>query len=316
MISVNDDENVWAEKYRPQTVDDLVFPEELKEKLREWLADGEIPSIGIFGNIPGTGKSSLLNVLIKQLNTDTLWINGSKENGIDVMRNKIGNFADTMSMSGAHKLICIDEADYLTVNAQATLRSDIELYSQKTRFAFTGNFPDRIIEPLLSRLQKFNLDTIYTEHKKELGVQIFKRLIAILDAEKVKYEQKLVLEVIKAYYPSSRNMIMHLEQNTVNGELREGNINKANAVFDALLISMKERKFKAVRSAVTDLLVPEMAYSYFWNNIDEIFPIQSQPTVIMLLADYQDFSSRAKNKHIPLAAMLTKIISDSDVKFN
>jgi len=315
MISINEKEKIWAEKYRPQTVDDLIFPEEYKVKFREWIEAGEIPSIGIFGNIAGTGKSSLLNVLITQLNTDTLWINGSKENGIDVMRNKIGNFADTMSISGNHKFVCIDEADYLTVQAQATLRSDIELYSQQTRFAFTGNYPDRIIPPLLSRLQKYNLDEIYSQYKKELIVQIFKRLMAILKAENVEADQKIVSDVIKGYYPSTRDMIMHLEQHTVDGVLTEGNINKTDEMFDELVQAMRGRKFKVVRDVITDILVPEMAYTFFLKNLD-LFELQSQPTVIIALADYQDFSSKAKNKTIPLLAFVTKMIMDPDVKFS
>jgi replication factor C small subunit len=315
MISVNEKEQVWAEKYRPQTIDDLIFPESIKEKFREWLNDGSIPNIGIFGSIPGTGKSSLLNVLITQLKTDTQWINGSKENGIDTIRQKIGNFADTMSISGNHKLICIDEADYLTINAQATLRSDIELYSEKTRFAFTGNEPERMIEPLLSRLQIFDLDRIYSENKKELSVQIYKRLVEILENEKVQYEQKQLLDVIKAYYPSSRNMLMHLEQNTVNGVLKDGTINRSDEIFKELVSVMKTRKFKDIRSVVSDILVPDSVYTYLFKNLDEIFEIQSQPNVIMAIADMQDYSSRAKNKHIPLMKLMVLIIGDENVKF-
>lgn len=315
-ISVDTNESIWAEKYRPQTVDDLVFPAADKEKLAEWLESGTIPNIGIFGNIPGTGKSSLLNVLIKQLETDTLWINGSKENGIDVMRSKIGNFANTMSLSGHHKLVCMDESDYLTVQAQATLRSDIELYSKKTRFAFTGNYPDKIIEPLMSRLQVFDLDKIYAENKKELGAQIYERLVAILENEQVQYDKATVLKVIKGYYPSTRNMIMHLEKNTVKGVLREGDINKPDAVFETLVEAMKGRKFKDCRAAVSELLVPDNAYTFFWKKMDEIFKVESQPMVCIYLADYQDFSSRAPNKQIPLMAMITKIIMDQNVQFN
>ncbi len=315
MISVNEDESVWAEKYRPQTLDDLILPDSIKAKFLEWIERGDIPNIGLWGTVPGTGKSSILNVLIKQLSTDTMFLNGSKENGVDTMRYKIGNFADTMSISGNHKFICIDEADYITVNGQAILRSDIEAYSAKTRFAFTGNFPDRIIEPLMNRLQNFDLDQIYSENKKELGVQIFKRLLAILEAEKVQADQKLVLEVVKAYYPSTRNMIMHLEKNTVGGVLQSGDINKMDAVFDNLVDSMKGRKFKEVRNAVSELVVPDSAYSYFWKNIDDIFEIQSQPSVIMALADMQDYSARAKNKQIPLMKFCSLMIGDPDVKF-
>ena len=313
-ISVDTQEAIWAERYRPQTVDDLIFPATMKEKINEWIEKKSMPNIGIFGDIPGTGKSSLLNVLIKQLDTDTLWINGSKENGIDVMRNKIGTFASTMSMSGEHKLVCMDEADYLTVPAQSTLRSDMELFSKKTRFAFTGNYPEQIIEPLLKRLQIFDLDTIYAQNKKELGMQIFNRLIGILELEKVEYQKEDVLAVVKGYYPSTRDMIMHLEFNTVKGVLHQGGIQKADEVFEELVDVMRTRKFKDCRMAVEELLVPNAAWAFFWKNIDNIFELPSQPTVIMALSDYQDHAMRAANKHIPLGAFVTKMIGDPDVK--
>ncbi|MCK5537938.1 MAG: AAA family ATPase [Bacteroidales bacterium] len=315
MKIVDSKHTIWAERYRPQCLDDLIMPEAIKSRIREWIQDKEIPHIGVFGNTPGTGKTSLMNVFIHELDTETLRINGSKDNGIDDMRYTIGGFANSMSITGSKKLVCIDEADYLTNAAQSTLRTDLEVYSKNTRFVFTGNYPDKLIPPLLDRLQIFNLDDIYTHNKKELGAQIYSRLKFILENENVTFKQPDVLEVVKKFYPSTRSMVMFIQQNTTNNILDFEAIKTTDDVFMEIVESMKLRKFTAIKTLVDDVLVPDNSYTYFWKNLNEIFPSESQPPVIMLLAEYQDFSQKAKNKYIPLMAMLIKIISDPDIKF-
>lgn len=314
-MTVQEDQFIWAEKYRPVTVDDLVFPENDKEKIRAWIEDGEIPNIGLFGLTPGTGKSSLMNVLTEQLDVETLWINGSKDNGIDVMRNEIGGFSKGRSVMGKHKVTCIDEADYLTTAAQSTLRSDLEQYSKNVRFVFTGNYPDKIIEPLMNRLQVFNLDDIYSQNKKELGTQIFKRLVAILDNEEITYDKKDVIQIVSTLYPSSRNMIMFMQKHSTGGELKFDHISKPDDTFVALTDAMLKRKFKEVKTAVNEIMIPDNFYTYVYKHLDDIFKPEGQPMVILDLADYQDMSQRAKNKHIPLLAFAVKIIGDTNVKF-
>lgn len=315
MQKTDDTEFIWTEKYRPQTTQDLIFPEKYKAKFREWITTGEIPNLGVFGSEPGTGKSSFLNVLIKELNTDTLWVNGSKENGIDAMRMKIGGFATSMSITGKIKLVCMDEADYLTLPAQSTLRSDIEQFSKNSRFVFTGNYPDKLIKPLLDRLQIFNLDDIYQNNKSELGLQIVNRLKYILENENIEYKVPDVLKIVKSLYPSTRNMIQYIQQNTVDNKLVMNEISTPDDLFTNLLVEMKSRKFKSVRPLVNDILIPDNFYTYLWKNMDKVFPLKSQPQVIVLLADYQDYSGRAKNKQIPLAAFVTKVMTDSSVEF-
>lgn len=310
-----EDEYVWAEKYRPTTVDDLIFPEADKEKFRNWIEDQEIPNLGLFGNIPGTGKSSLMNVFMTQFDVETLWINGSKDNGIDVMRNEIGDFSKGRSILGNHKIVCLDEADYLTDAAQSTLRSDLEQYSKNARFIFSGNYMDRIIPALVNRLQVFNLDDIFSMNKKELGVQFFQRLTDILNNEGIEFDKKDVIKVISTFYPSSRNMLGFLQQHSTSDKLEFDHIDKPSDIFMSLVKSMKLRKFKEVKSAVNKILIPENFYTFMFKNLDDIFKPEAQPMVILELADYQDYSQRAKNKHIPLLAFAVKIIGDTSIKF-
>jgi len=314
-MNVNEEQYVWAEKYRPTKLEDLIIPEAEREIIQSWLQDGEIPNIGIFGLTPGTGKSSLMNVIISEIDTETLWINGSKDNGIDVMRNDIGQFSKGRSMLGKHKIVCLDEADYLTDAAQSTLRSDLENHARNVRFMLTGNYSDKIMKPLLDRLQIFNLDDIYSQNKKELGVQIFKRLIAILENENIEYEKQDVLQVVSTLYPSTRNMLQFIQKHSGTGVLKFTNISKPDDTFVGLMDAMKKRKFKEIKTAVNEIMIPENFYTYVYKHLDDIFKPESQPMVILELADYQDFSQRAKNKQIPLLAFSVKLISDGNVKF-
>ena len=168
---------------------------------------------------------------------------------------------------------------------------------------------------LLQRMQVFDLDEIYANNKKELGKQIFERMSFILKAENVQYKNEDVLEIIKTFYPSTREMLMFSQQNTVNNELIFDSINSADDIFGDLISSMQNRKFKDVKTVINEILIPDNAYTYLWKNIDGIFEMESQPQVIMLLAEYQDYSQKARNKYIPLMAMIVKIISDGSIKF-
>ncbi len=311
----NDEQYIWAEKYRPENIDDLIFPGKEKAIIRTWLNSGEIPNIGIFGLSPGTGKSTIMNVITKQLGVETLWINGSKDNGIDVMRNDIGQFSRGKSVLGKHKITCIDESDYLTTAAQSTLRSDLEQYAKNNRFMFTGNYIDKLMPPLLDRLQIFNLDDIYSQNKKELGTQIFKRLCSVLENEDITYDKQDIMKVVTTMYPSTRNMLMFIQKHSSSGKLEFENIAKTDDIFASLIDAMLHRKFKIVKDVVNEILIPDNFYTYVYKNLDNIFKPEAQPMVILELADYQDYSQRAKNKHIPLLAFAVKIISDTTIKF-
>jgi hypothetical protein len=166
----------------------------------------------------------------------------------------------------------------------------------------------------MNRLQVFDLDDMYSKHKKELVLQIYKRMAGILNLEGVKFDKKDLTNVIVNYYPSSRNILMFLQKNSVNGELKFSSLERPDSTFESLVDAMKRRKFKEVKEIVNEILVPDSFYTYVYKNLD-IFKPESQPEVIISLADYQDYSQRAKNKHIPLLAFVVKIISDPGVKF-
>jgi len=315
MTKVDEKHFIWAEKYRPQNIQDLVFPDDMKKVLNKWMNDGEIPNIGLFGSLPGTGKTSLANAIIKTLDADVLWINASKDNGIDTIRAKVGQFASTVSVMGKIKIVVYDESDYLTSNAQATLRSDLETFSKNCRFIFTGNYPDKIIDPLLNRLQIYDLDKIYQDHKSELGKQIYHRINFILQNENVTADSSQVQEVVKNFYPSTREMVMFIQHNHVDGKLVLEQLANSNDVSKNIMIETGKNEFMKVRSLLNDITVPDIMYSYIWKHLDEYIVPESQPAVIILLAKYQDMSMKAKNKIITLMAFFTECMKDANIKF-
>jgi DNA polymerase III delta prime subunit len=305
MKKINNEEYLWVERYRPQTIDDVVLPQSMKESLKKWVKDGEIPNLGFFGS-PGLGKGSLYNALLKDMNTDYIVINGSKDNGIDVLRTTISKFASTKSLSGKVKIIILDEADHISQSASAGLRNDVEAFSKNARFIFTGNYKDRIIPALLNRLQVFDMDKIFADHKQELGIQILNRLKFILENENIQYDVKDLAEVVKTFYPSTRGMINFLQQNSSTGKFI---LAKAETLtYKNILDLVSKKDYKGLRESVKDISMPEMFYSWFWKNMDSFLSDEQQIKIIPKLAEFQDMSSRALNKEIPLMAFLVTLM--------
>ena len=306
------DSSIWAERYRPQTIDDLIFPEKMKKKFKEYVEKGTLPNIGLFGSIPGSGKTSIATALKNDLDTETLWLNGSKENNVDTFRFKVSNFAGKISNQGNFRLIIVDEADYLTANAQALLRGDVEAFYESARFTFTGNYPDRLIEPLLQRLEIYNLDEIYQNNKKELAKQILERLTFILENENIEYNKKDLLEIIKTYYPSTREMIIFIQKNVFDGKLvvEKEQLNAGN-YFIEIFKEVKNKDFAKVKSLVDNIVAPDIFYTYVWKNLEDLIEEKDLAKTIILLADYYDQNSRAKNKYIPIMAFLTRLMNEN-----
>lgn len=309
MKKVNEKETIWAEKYRPQCLEDVILPQDIKDKLNEEITQGIISNIAFFGNTPGTGKSSLENAIKKELNVETLYINGSKENGVDTFRYKVSEFASKRSQKGKIRLVLLAEADNLSQAAQKLLREDIERFAKNSRFIMTGNYPDKIIEPLLQRFQIYNLDEIFQTHKKELAKQILNRVVFILENEKIKFDKQQLLDVIKSFYPSTRAMIMFLQQNTSNGELKFDSISKISDTYNELLEKTLKKDWSGAKKIVDGLVTPDTFYTFVWNNLSK-FPVDVLPEIVLNLADYQDMNVRAKNKQITLMAFLTRVMNE------
>jgi DNA polymerase III delta prime subunit len=240
-------DNLLIEKYRPQTLDDIVLSEENRNIFKTYITKSEIPNIMLMGK-PGIGKTSLAKILIKAMDCQGLYINASEENGIDTIRSKIMTFAQTMSLDGKIKIVLLDEADGLTNNsgigssAQGSLRNVMEEYAENTRFILTCNYPNRVIPALHSRCQPFDLTPPFDE--------CIKRCATILKEEKIKvnqHQRSNLIKLIKTQYPDMRRIIGSIQKYTVDGALKitkEADVSKfAEKVFEQLQ-SKKADTFK------------------------------------------------------------------------
>jgi DNA polymerase III delta prime subunit len=288
---------LWTEKYRSQTLDQYIGNDELKTTIGSWIQKNDIPHLLLHGKA-GTGKTTLAKLITQNINCDMMYINASDENGIDTIRDKVKSFASTSTFQPL-KVVILDESDYLTINAQASLRNIIETFSAKTRFILTCNYVERIIEPLQSRCQAFKIETL----SKPL---IASHIADILTAENVTYHLKDVARIINEYHPDIRKIINVTQQNTVNNELA---LTKINTKFDitevASLIKGKDA-FKSVRQYLVD------------NNISDFEPMyralydelgKDNGMITMTLADYQFKHATVVDKEINFMACIASIIN-------
>lgn len=208
---------LWTEKYRPKTIADYVFRDDKqKNQVKTWVKTGAIPHL-LFSGAAGTGKTTLAKVLLNELGVDggdIMVINASNENNVDTMRNKINGFAGSLPFSGDFKYVLLDEADYLTQNAQAILRNMMETYASTCRFVLTCNYPNKIIPALHSRCQGFHIEKL---DQTEFTV----RIATILLEEGISFQPEDLDVYVKSTYPDLRKCINMVQQNVVGTELQQ-----------------------------------------------------------------------------------------------
>ena len=214
-------EFLWVEKYRPLNIDDCILPKSLIRTFREFVNNNEIPNLLLCGTA-GVGKTTIARALCEQLDSDYILINGSEESGIDTLRNKIKNFASTVSLTGGRKVVILDEADYLNPQStQPALRGFIEEFSKNCRFIFTCNFANRIISPLHSRCSVIEFK-IPKKETPEVARDFMVRVQGILDQERVEYDPKVIVELITKHIPDWRRVLNELQRYSASGTIDVG----------------------------------------------------------------------------------------------
>ena len=297
---------LWVEKYRPQVLEDYVGNEVIKNKIADYLEQGSIQNLLFYG-VAGTGKTTLAKLIAKNLNCDLLYLNASDERGIDTIREKIIPFASSMSFNDV-KIVILDEADYLTPQAQATLRNIIESCSKTTRFILTCNYLERIISPLQSRCQTFEI----TPPSK---TEVNNKCKSILSKEDISYENNDVLTVIDTHYPDIRKIINTLQGSVVDGGqgdyyLKIDNNSLKNTQLGDQIVEALEKKLKlsVIRQILADSGAREFdgLFKVLYDNVSKYTNREGE--AILIIAKYQYEYTFVLEKEICIAAMLNKLL--------
>lgn len=309
------DHLLWTEKYRPQNIADCILPDRLKEPFAEYVKTRSIPNLILSGGA-GVGKTTVAKAMCQEIDCDYLVINGSDESGIDTFRTKIKGYASSMSLSGGRKVIIIDEADYLNANStQPALRSAIEEYAKNCSFIFTCNFIDRLIKPLQSRCAIVDF-TLLSSEKSVLAVAFLGKLDTILKAESIPYEKRVVVELIKKFFPDFRRVINELQRYSQYKEINVGLLTQLHdTVITELAAKLKEKDFNYCRKWVGSQDVdPATLYRKLYENLTTLIKPESIPQAVVTLAEYQYKGAFVADQEINLMAMLTELMVNCEWK--
>ena len=297
--------SLWVEKYRPTTLDTYIGNEHLKSKVSVYLESGDLPHLLLYGKA-GTGKTTLAKLLVNNIECDYMYINASDENSVDTVRNKVRGFASTMGFKD-YKIIILDECDYITPNAQAALRNLMETFSKHCRFILTCNFVERIIDPIQSRCQSFQ---VIPPSKKEVALHIHN----ILKEEGIASKMDDVAGLVNAGYPDIRRVINSTQRQVVDGMLVVDKQSLVESGYKMKLMEIiktqnKKDAFKSVRKLLADSQVTDFAelYKLMYDEVDS-YGTGHIAECILIIAKYQLSDSQVVDKEINAMAMIIELL--------
>jgi replication factor C small subunit len=303
--------SLWVEKWRPHEVEDFLGGDLVKESLKLWLENKDIPQLFLFGS-PGCGKTSLAKILIRHIPCDSLMINASDKNSVDDIRTEVQDFAMTMGIQPL-KIIVLDEFDRTSPEAQCILRNLMETYSVSTRFILTANYQEKIIPAIKSRCQSFEI-------KLPSMASAMAHLVKIFDAEKVVYKKEDIAFIVKSYYPDLRKMINFAQQSSLTGELKIAKANAADQDYREKLLEMLKNHKKAgifdeIRQLVSSAAFSnyEEVYKYLFERVNDYSGVKA-PEVILNLADAVYQSALVFEREITFVATMHKILAVLNTK--
>ena len=299
--------SLWVEKYRPDTLEGYVGNEHILEKVKIYIQNEDVPHLLLYGQA-GTGKTTLAKIITNRIDCDLMYINASDENSVDAVRDKIRGFASSMGFR-KWKVIILDEADYLSQNAQAALRNLMETFSASTRFILTCNFVEKVIDPIQSRCQTF---AITPPSKKDVA----KRLNEILNQEGVEFEMSDLAVIVNSGYPDIRRVLNAAQRQVINGKLvidKQSTLeaNYTDKVVQELMSKNDAKtKFTNVRQIIADSGVKsfEPLYRTLYDRVDEYAEGKVGQTILNI-ADGQYKDTMVVDKEINVMAMMLNIIT-------
>ena len=302
---------LWVEAYRPKDVNSCILPKNLKNTFSEFVNEGSVPNLILAGG-SGVGKTTIAKAMLEQLGATQMMINGSEESGIDVLRTKIKNFASTVSLHGGRKYLILDEADYLNPQStQPALRGFMEEFHNNCGFILTCNYKNRLIEPLHSRCSVIEF-TIPNSEKPTLASEFFERVVLILEEQKIKYDKRVVAEVINKHFPDWRRVLNELQRYSVSGTIDAGIlVDIAEVNIKELMQSMKHKEFTNVRKWVVNNLDndPIRLFRRIYDRLYDYVEPSSIPHVVVILGEYQYKAAFVADQEINMLACFTEIMS-------
>jgi DNA polymerase III delta prime subunit len=295
---------ILSEKYRPNTLEGYICNDSIKAKIQEFIDQQDIPGLGFFGK-PGSGKTTLAKLIVKNIDCDYLYINAADERSMDAMRDKVKAFAAAGSFKPL-KIVILDEATQMLKASQVILLNMMETYSLTTRFILTGNYPERLIEPLRSRLQEFDLSP---PTKKIVAHHITN----ILDKENIEYDIKDVVTIIKKSYPDFRKTINNCQKYIINGKLTlNDSINQDNEYGVKILEELKKSSYKSfnnIRQIIADTGNDNFddLYRLLYEKLDE-YSNNNSGIIICILEEHQYRATVVLDKEINIMSCISKIL--------
>jgi DNA polymerase III delta prime subunit len=309
---------LWVEEYRPHTLEDCILPTNIKNSFKGFIEQKEIPNLLLCGSA-GVGKTTVAKAICDEIGASYIVINGSDEGRfLDTVRNKVRQFATTVSLtSGAsHKVVIIDEADNTTSDVQLSLRTAVEEFHGNCRFIFTCNFPNKIIDPLHSRCTVIDFK-IKNEEVDKLQAKFFVRLKHILDENTIEYDDKVLIKLIRRYYPDWRRLINEAQRHSANGRIDSSVlVDIADINLDDLVRALKNKEFTTVKKWVVDNIDndPALVMRKIYDALYDTLKGPSIPEAVLIIAKYMRDISIVADQEINLLACLTEIMMGCEFK--
>ena len=305
-MTQNKQHTLWVERYRPVSLENYIGNEHLKTKVSKYISTGDIPHLLLHGKA-GTGKTTLAKLLVSNVDCDQMYVNASDENNVETVRNKIKMCASSVGFKDL-KVIILDECDFLTPNAQAALRNLMETFSKHCRFILTCNYVERIIDPIQSRCQSFQ---IIPPSKKEVAIHTSK----ILNTEGISFENEQIVTMVNSSYPDIRRIINAVQRNIVDNRLIVDTESLVQndyklQVLEILQTQDKKNAFKNLRQLLADSQIRDYAdlFRLLYDEI-ESYGKGHIAEVILTIAKYELSDAQVVDKEINAMAMLIEILN-------
>jgi DNA polymerase III delta prime subunit len=308
----NQNEFLWAQKYRPRVVDECILPEATKTLVKDLIAKNEVTHM-LFSGGPGMGKTTLAYAIANELDSDVLYINAALEAGIDLMRTKVMQFASTVSLSDTGpKIVIMDEADGIKIDAQNGLKAFLEQFSSNCRFIFTCNVKHKIIEPIRSRCLVVDF-SFESNEKQKIAAAFYKRIVNILEQENVQFDKKTVAKLVEKNFPDFRKTLNELQRYSVSGVIDSGIlVNHTEETFAPLFEAIVKKDFASARKWVgqNDDIDPALIFRTIFEVAEKKMQKQSIASLILILADYGYKSAFCVDQQVNTMACILEVMTN------